>query len=85
MAADASVLLSTRLRDFQALLRREQLKQRDSGVNRLLFAVLDSRANRAAVADASAIIGQALPANPWTVWRALKSGRLPEGDALLYV
>lgn len=79
------VAVETRLRDWQALYRREQQKARDSGVNRLLFVLLDSHANRAAVADAGRAIRDALPLDGRTIWPALRSGRDPGRNGLVFL
>jgi transcriptional regulator with XRE-family HTH domain len=79
------VAVETRLRDFQSLLRREQLKQRDSGVERLLFVLLDSRTNHRRVAEAGAALRQALPLDGRAIWPALRSGRDPGGNGIVFL
>jgi hypothetical protein len=79
------VAAETRLRDFQALLRREQLKQRESGVDRLLFVVLASHGNRRTVAEAGPALREALPLDGRAVWPALKNSRDPGGNGLIFL
>jgi transcriptional regulator with XRE-family HTH domain len=50
------VAAETRLRDLQALLRREQAKQRDGAVDQLLLVVADTRANRHALQEARVVL-----------------------------
>lgn len=50
------VAAETRLRDLQALLRREQAKQRDGAVDQLLLVVADTRANRHALHEARVVL-----------------------------
>lgn len=79
------VAAETRLRDWQALLRREQLKARDSGVERLLLILLASHANRRAVRNAGAALTAALPLDGRTILPALRAGRDPGANGLLFV
>jgi transcriptional regulator with XRE-family HTH domain len=65
------VAAETRLRDLQALLRREFRKLEDGSVDRLLVVVAGTHANRAALADGSVIISEALPTGTRQVMRAL--------------
>lgn len=79
------VAVETRLRDVQALLRREQAKMRDSGVDRLLLVLLDSSTNRRAVRAAGDVLRVALPLDGRTLIPALRHGRDPGGNGLLFV
>ena len=79
------VALETRLRDWQALLRREQQKMRDSGADRLLLVLLNSHANRRAVAEAGSALREALPLDGRAVLPALRQGRDPGADGLLFL
>ncbi len=74
----------TRLRDVQALLRRIEGKRRDSGVGRVLLIVGDTRGNRAAVHAAGPILGATFSIPPTAAWAALRRGRDPGGDAMLF-
>ena len=79
------VAVETRLRDWQALYRREEQKARDSGVDRILFVLLDSHANRSAVAAAGRAIRDALPIDGRTVWPAPRAGRDPGANGLVFL
>ena len=79
------VAAETRLRDWQALLRQEQLKARDSRVERLLFVLLASHNNRRAVREAGESLHAALPLDGRTILPALRAGRDPGGNGLLFV
>jgi transcriptional regulator with XRE-family HTH domain len=79
------VAVETRLRDVQALLRREQAKMRDSGVDRLLLVLLNSSTNRRAVRAASDVLRTALPLDGRTILPALRHGRDPGGNGILFV
>jgi transcriptional regulator with XRE-family HTH domain len=74
----------TRLRDVQALLRRIDLKLRDSGLSRALLVLSDTRTNRAAVAAAGPALAALFPVLPTAAWAALRLGRDPGGNALLF-
>lgn len=84
-AAKAGVAVETRLRDWQALLRREQQKLRDSGAGRLLLVLLDSHPNHRAVAEAGAALRAALPLDGRAILPALRAGRDPGGDGVLFL
>lgn len=79
----AGVAVETRLRDWQALLRREQLKARDGEVDRLLLVVADSHANRRAIRDAGETLRTALPLDGRALRRALREGRDPGASGVL--
>jgi transcriptional regulator with XRE-family HTH domain len=79
------VAAETRLRDWQALLRREEGKARDGGVDRLLLVVAESHTNRRAVRDAGLSLTSAYPLDGRTVRRALQLGRDPGGNGLLFL
>lgn len=79
------VAAETRLRDWQALLRREERKARDSGVDRLLLVLLNSRANRQAVAEAGVALRAALPLDGRSILPTLRAGRDPGANGLLYM
>lgn len=84
-AVRAGVAVETRLRDVQALLRREHAKMRDSGVDRFLLVLLDSSVNRRAVQAAGEMLRVALPLDGRTLLPALRHGRDPGGNGLLFV
>jgi transcriptional regulator with XRE-family HTH domain len=79
------VAVETRLRDVQALVRREQTKMRDSGVQRLLLVLLNSSTNRRAVREAGLLLRSALPLDGRTILPALREGRDPGGDGILFI
>ena len=74
----------TRLRDLQALLRRIEGKRRDGTVARVVLLVADTKANRAAVASASELLDAAFPARGAAAWVALREGRDPGADVLIF-
>jgi transcriptional regulator with XRE-family HTH domain len=72
----------TRIRDTQALERRTLLKQRDTGTDRVLLVVADTRSNRAILRSLpSSLIGATI--NGSTALAALQSGRDPGGCAVV--
>lgn len=79
------VAAETRLRDVQELLRRERGKVRDSGATRLLLVLLDSAHNRRVVKQAGPILRAELPLDGRKVRAALRLGRDPGGDGLLFL
>ena len=83
--ARVGVVAETRLRDWQALLRREQLKARDSQVDHLLLVLANTRSNRRAVRDAGAALDAVLPLDGRTVRAALKRSRDPGAGGLLFL
>ena len=75
----------TRLRDLQALDRRLRLKSRDSGIDRLVLLVGDTRTNRAIVRTHAAWVAERFPVPGSTARRRLHDGLVPEGDALILI
>lgn len=75
----------TRLRDVQAQLRPVMQKQRDSGVDRLLLVFKDTHANRRAVREAGASLDAAFPVCGRALMAALRQGRDPGGNGLLFL
>jgi hypothetical protein len=78
------------LRDFQAQLRRGQLKRLALGERlerpvRFVLAVAESRSSRSVLAQHAAIVQAALPMNPRHVWAAIRSGEALAHDGLLFV
>jgi transcriptional regulator with XRE-family HTH domain len=78
------------LRDFQAQLRRAQLKRLALGERlerpvRLVLAVADSRSSRSVLAQHAALVQAALPMRPRLVWAAIRSGEALAHDGLLFV
>jgi transcriptional regulator with XRE-family HTH domain len=83
--ARVGVVAETRMRDWQALLRREQAKARDSQVDHLLLVLASTRANRRAVHDAGAALRTVLPLDGRTVRAALRGRRDPGAGGLLFI
>jgi transcriptional regulator with XRE-family HTH domain len=78
------------LRDFQAQLRRAQLKrlalaERLERPVRLVLAVRDSATTRRIVSEHTPLIRTAFPVSPRRVWAAIRTGELLGGDALIWV
>lgn len=79
------VAAETRLRDLQALLRREQGKARDDGVDLLLLVVSNTRANRRALEEARDILAAELPLQTREVMTALRRGEAPAASGVVIV
>jgi hypothetical protein len=79
------VAAETHLRDEQELLRREQLKARDSGVGRILLVLADTAHNRRAVRESWPGLRSVLPLEGRAVLAALRRGRDPGRNGLLFV
>jgi len=75
----------TRFHDCQAQLRQALLKQRDSGLARLIFVVRATHANRRAVAAAADVIATTFPLGTRAVLKALQAGRDPGANGLVFV
>jgi transcriptional regulator with XRE-family HTH domain len=83
--ARVGVAAETRLRDWQALLRREQAKARDSSVDSLLLVLADTHANRRAVREAGETLRERLPLDGRTLRPALAEGRHPGSGGVLFL
>jgi len=83
--ARVGVAAETRLRDWQALLRREQAKARDANVDRILLVLADTHANRRAIREAGAQLRADLPLDGRLLRRALGEGRDPGAGGILFV
>jgi transcriptional regulator with XRE-family HTH domain len=77
------VAAETRIRDLQALLRREHQKQADGGVERLLLLVADTKHNRASLAEAAALVREAFPLSTRAVLTPLNRGEAPSTNGLV--
>lgn len=77
------VAAETRLRDIQALLRREHAKMRDSGVDRLILLVWATRANRATLREVRDSLRADLPLDTRQVMAALRAGRDPGASGIV--
>lgn len=84
-SCDCGVECYTRFHDCQAQLRDALLKQRDAGLARLLIVVRASRANRNAVGAAAQLIRLDFPLGTRSVLCALRSGRDPGGNGLVFI
>jgi transcriptional regulator with XRE-family HTH domain len=71
--------------DLQALERRLRLKLRDGGVDRLLLALADTRANRSFVAGMGEALRDIVPIRQSAARAALRSGVDPGAGLLLVV
>jgi transcriptional regulator with XRE-family HTH domain len=77
------VAAETRLRDLQALLRREQAKARDDQVNLLLLVVANTRANRRALHEAAPLLATEVPLTTRQVMAALRRGAAPTASGVV--
>lgn len=75
----------TRPRDLQAVDRGLRLKSRDSGFDRVILVVADTRTNRAIVRAHAAWVAERFPVPGVLARRLLRDGRCPDGDALILV
>jgi transcriptional regulator with XRE-family HTH domain len=72
----------TRIRDVQALQRRTALKARDTGTDRVILLIADTRTNRAVLGSLrGSLIDNARPGP--AILAALESGRDPGGSGVL--
>lgn len=72
----------TRPRDLQAVERAIHLKQRDSGVDRVVLLVRGSKRNRQLVRELLPVLRAGFPLGTADVMRALHEGRDPGADGL---
>ena len=77
------VAAETRLRDLQALLRREAAKARDDGIDVLLLVVADTHANRRALHEARELLQSTLPLDTRRVLGALRRGESPAAGGVV--
>jgi transcriptional regulator with XRE-family HTH domain len=75
----------TRLADVQAQLRRLRQKCRDGGEPHVLWVLAETRANRAAIDAASAILTDLFPVSGRDAMRSLAAGRHPGGSAIVFL
>lgn len=72
----------TRIRDVQALERRTALKRRDTGTDRVVLLIADSRSNRAVLRSLGApLVENAMPGS--VILTALGAGRDPLGSGVV--
>lgn len=77
------VAAETRLRDWQALLRREHAKMRDSDVDLLILLLLGSHANRATLRATREAMRTDLPLDSRQMLAALREGRSPGASGII--
>jgi hypothetical protein len=73
----------TRLRDVQAVERRVALKKRDSGLERVLLLLSDTRWNREQVRSAAGSLLGSFPIPSTEAIARLTAGHDPGGDAVI--
>ncbi len=79
------VELETRFVDAQAQHRRIARKLEDSGLDRVLVVVADTRANRAAIRAAAGFLGTAYAIDDRAAVDALGRGQIPPRSALIFL
>jgi transcriptional regulator with XRE-family HTH domain len=79
------VIAETRIRDLQALLRREHQKQLDGSVDLLLLVVADSKHNRAALAEAGELLNESFPLRTRAVLSRLGRGEAPQANGVVVI
>lgn len=77
-----AVAAETRLRDLQALVRRENQKLLDGHVDLLILLVADTRHNRATLAEFGDVIAQQFPLGTRQVMAALRRGGAPRRNGI---
>ncbi len=82
-AVSIGVEAETRLRDVQAVDRRVMLKLRDSGLDRAILLVADTRTNRLALRELGDSLRANYPIQSREALAALASGRDPGANALI--
>jgi transcriptional regulator with XRE-family HTH domain len=75
----------SRLRDVQAQVRPVQLKQRDSGISRVVLVLAATRANRRAVAEAGGALRASFPLTTRAILGALSRGRDPGANGIVWL
>jgi transcriptional regulator with XRE-family HTH domain len=78
-------IAETRIRDLQALTRREHLKQVDGGVDTLLLVVARTRNNVRALSEASELVAAAFPLGTRAVLSALSRGTAPRHNGVVLI
>jgi transcriptional regulator with XRE-family HTH domain len=77
------VATETRIRDLQALLRREQAKARDDAVDLLILVVAATRSNRQALAEAGPVLVPDFPMQTRDLLRSLRLGEVPPAGGVV--
>jgi hypothetical protein len=83
--ARVGVAGETRLRDTEALVRREKAKMRDSNVDRLILLLWATRANRETLREIRELIRPDLPLDTREVMSALRAGRDPGASGIVLI
>jgi len=81
--ATVAIEAITRLHDAQAQLRAATLKQRDSGIARLVIVIRASDANRRALSVAGDVLATTFPLGTKATLAALTSGRDPGDNGIV--
>lgn len=74
-----------RLVDAQGQIRPIQLKARAAGVERIVLVLADSRHNRFAVAAGEPTLAPSFPCSPRAALGALRAGKPPASNAIVFV
>jgi len=74
----------THLSDVQATERKIHLKQRDAGMPRVILLLRDTRHNRRILAESPGL-RRAFPLTSRQVLAALRAGRDPGGDGIVFL
>ncbi len=82
---DCGVECYTRFHDCQAQLRAARLKQRDAQLHRLIIVIRATRTNRVAVRTAADLIASSSPLGSKAVLTALRAGRDPGANGLVFI
>lgn len=75
----------SRIRDVQASARATMRKQIDSGVDRVIIVLADTQGNRIAVRDAGEALRRSFPLTTRQVLAALREGRDPGANGIVFV
>jgi len=75
----------TRVRDIQSLERRTALKLRDSGFERAILVLADTRSNRRVVRETAPLLAASFPVSSAVAVRALRAGSIPEANAVVFI
>ena len=75
----------SRVRDVQAQARASQRKQLDAGVDRLILVFGDTWANRRAVREAGMALRRAFPLSSRQILGALRAGRDPGDNGIVFI
>jgi transcriptional regulator with XRE-family HTH domain len=81
---DVAFELESRLTDAQATVRRMELKRRDGGVGVMILVLADTHFNREAVAAGAAWLLPSYPHSARAVLSALRAGRDPPGNGIIF-